>query len=254
MGCWDETCAVSGLAIKVGDPIRFALVSRTDELDITYPYDLYKLWTPMFEGVYDDYGFAEEIKQTELWEWWIEQFAGDADRFDRIDVRLPEVGEYLRAYICHKWAFDEVLSYAINIDENDDFSINDRVQKFLIKNRRRSEKQSSPEEEIRYFMDVVYPMSIDSIGHGYLFPGLHKILHSIPDDFTGEVLNLLIETSKFIYSLENIRKGVVPNLFFGAQCEENEYLSKWSKLVAEKAAEQKLEWDKALNDEDEYDN
>lgn len=70
MGCWNETCGLSNLAIKSGERIKFFILAKVGKNSKTYyTNDMYiPLCLPM-NGEYDDYGSVEKInsefKETE---------------------------------------------------------------------------------------------------------------------------------------------------------------------------------------------
>jgi hypothetical protein len=69
MGSFSSTCAISGLGIDAGDPVRYMLLTET-------PYGDDNLSTPWFprtfplKGKYDDYGGVEDVEegpQRDVW-------------------------------------------------------------------------------------------------------------------------------------------------------------------------------------------
>lgn len=69
MGSWDETCALTGLAVGYGDPVVMAVIDRTAKLErlIHGSVTAYGR-TPVFgvyENVYDDYGWVKDVEQAE---------------------------------------------------------------------------------------------------------------------------------------------------------------------------------------------
>ena len=64
MGCWNETCMISGLPIECGDEVKLVLLVKNGELinnNIYYPTDLFSPLSFPITGVYDDYGGVEDV-------------------------------------------------------------------------------------------------------------------------------------------------------------------------------------------------
>ncbi len=67
MGSWDETCALSHLPIKPGDPVRILYLTKndTDPTEGYEPWSHYGLALPVaIRGVYDDYGRVASCPKT----------------------------------------------------------------------------------------------------------------------------------------------------------------------------------------------
>lgn len=247
MGCWEETCCVSGLSIKYSDPVRFGMVSRTDKIDTAYAGDLYKFWTPLFKGIYDDYGSAEEIEPKAVWQWWFKKL-NDPSRCDRHKIKWEGKEIFLKGYLVHEWAFDEVRSYR-NAEElySEEYSSENRVRTWL--NKFKPINYENLSEKLEWAINGM-KSSIDGYNGGFVYDGLKDFLgEAPPEDSEG----LLVETADFVYSLMLLRKGIQPNMFFARQNETNEQLTQFTKLVYEKAVEQDKRYDE-YDDEDEDEN
>jgi len=82
MGCWNETCAISNLPIRAGDPTYFIMLTRTpwehkDGSTGCYYNDHWFLRALPMLGEYDDYGKIEEWKKDWIHDLIIEQFKFD---------------------------------------------------------------------------------------------------------------------------------------------------------------------------------
>lgn len=82
MGCWNETCAISNLPIRAGDPTYFIMLTRTpwehkDGSTGCYYNDHWFLRSLPVLGEYDDYGKIEEWKKDWIHDLIIEQFKLD---------------------------------------------------------------------------------------------------------------------------------------------------------------------------------
>lgn len=60
MGCWNKTCALSGLHIKVGDDTYVFVLEQQEEFDKCYSTGLYAPVLLPFESKYNDYGGGEQ--------------------------------------------------------------------------------------------------------------------------------------------------------------------------------------------------
>lgn len=70
MGCFDLTCAISGLPIQREQPVRWGLITPVDGYrneSPVYPCDQYAFWTPIFKGKYNDYGSVVNVSPSPLW-------------------------------------------------------------------------------------------------------------------------------------------------------------------------------------------
>jgi hypothetical protein len=66
MGCWNETCGVSQVAITAGERIAVVLIQEQKHVEAEGHSYSTELWTPAFLpifGKYDDYGGIEEIEE-----------------------------------------------------------------------------------------------------------------------------------------------------------------------------------------------
>ncbi|QIG66030.1 hypothetical protein phiOC_p388 [Ochrobactrum phage vB_OspM_OC] len=62
MGCWSESCSISGMEIRHGDECLVAYASFTYEDSFYFPF---RLNTPFFFGEYDDYGGVDLLEDYE---------------------------------------------------------------------------------------------------------------------------------------------------------------------------------------------
>lgn len=66
MGCWNETCAISQIAILSGDPVVCLFLARNGERPRANHTGTDAEWTPMllpFRASYNDYGWVEDIEE-----------------------------------------------------------------------------------------------------------------------------------------------------------------------------------------------
>jgi hypothetical protein len=142
MGCFDETCGLSGLAIKRGDPVRFGLISSTGRTRGSDACGMYQFWTPLFSSTYDEYGSIKwsEIQQRDLFDFVFgllmphirrredfpeytllsqepqKVFTDLIHQSRVIQLRGKPTPEQRQVYIwmCHEWAFDAVQKIGLD--------------------------------------------------------------------------------------------------------------------------------------------
>lgn len=107
MGCWNETCMISGLPIRMGDPVVVYFLAPTP----TFFHNIYNccgLFSPVgfgINGIYDDYGSAEKIQDNDAATWTYKLFQhllkmGNielSEKTDKETSRLSEISHYVRA-------------------------------------------------------------------------------------------------------------------------------------------------------------
>jgi len=63
MGCWDETCALSNISIRCGDPVKLIIVTQVLEQDRCNGHAVSNIFRTLpISGTYNDYGCIEDIK------------------------------------------------------------------------------------------------------------------------------------------------------------------------------------------------
>lgn len=79
MGSFAFTCAVSGLPIEYGDPVRYLLLAENPYTDNIrcYLHDLFWVRTFPLKGTYNDYGSVENVEQEEFKRLWLDSFKYD---------------------------------------------------------------------------------------------------------------------------------------------------------------------------------
>lgn len=107
MGCWNETCMLSGLPIRMGDPVivYFLAPSRRAGHNIYNCHDLYSPIGFGINGIYDDYGRVEEIKNNKaaIWTYKLLQHLTKtyriklSEKADEETVKLSNLFEYIKA-------------------------------------------------------------------------------------------------------------------------------------------------------------
>ena len=71
MGCWSETCQVSGLPIAYGTPMVTIILEQNPYAEheggnVTYPVDLWHVKSFAMRGTYGDYGVPEDLEENGL--------------------------------------------------------------------------------------------------------------------------------------------------------------------------------------------
>lgn len=71
MGCWCETCQISGLPISYGEPMVTIVLKKNEYAEheggnITYPTDLWEVDSYAIRGKYNDYGVPENMEENAL--------------------------------------------------------------------------------------------------------------------------------------------------------------------------------------------
>lgn len=64
MGCWNETCGISQIAIRSGDPVVGVFIQESGRLEPAGECNTTNAWSPAFlpiRGTYDEYGRIENI-------------------------------------------------------------------------------------------------------------------------------------------------------------------------------------------------
>ncbi len=301
MGCFDETCCVSGLPIKREQPVRFGIVSLNERTSRRgHSGESYQFWTPLFKSTYNDYGSIEwdEIEPKPLWDWiWgtiiphikpLQNYPHYATKSDKPEDIFSDLISHRREifpdnwqtgtirkldpakaniWMCHEWAFQEVLklnksehNYVGNDPEN---SIEQQANNYVNHGYISPEQDSTFRDSSGKIIDdkkfhEVFRETHNAPKHwiegeqGFMHLDFRFTLNRHRDLSFCEVIGnqreafvkSLIETGNFVSNLFLLRKGIIPNLFFGMQHDWCEYLADWTKLVATKARQQK----RKLND------
>jgi hypothetical protein len=288
MGCFDNTCCISGLAIKREDPIKFGLVSETGSSRVSAACGKYNFWTLLFSGKYDEYGSVlyDSIEDKALWDWTFgkiiphikpeERFKEHAtksenpediftDLISHTQCIFPESwsremfpkskGAKVHMWMCHEWAYQGMLAlHQKNIAEDGNIGVED--QQTLESHAENYVNYGIPtEERCRERLSFVEGQ------HGLLTPYFRiDLLHDRekePYELFGDQREpfkaALIESVNFVQSLFLVRKGIDPQRFAGQQHEDNNFLLDWTRLVAQQAEQQVKNWREEFGCEEEED-
>jgi len=99
MGCWNETCGLSGLAIGYGESVALVVTRRFTQYppDFRFPDSIFEpVGFPVY-GTYDDYGSVEDVENESQV---IEAFGGEPDVLKHI-----ERGEFLE----NSYAYSQLM-------------------------------------------------------------------------------------------------------------------------------------------------
>lgn len=106
MGCWNETCAITNLPIRAGDPAVAVLLKKHDAAHIgIYPDDLYSpQGLPLF-GEYNDYGNLEQI-QTHPWN---QEFLSNKTETETSLSELPAAQPCQPIMFLHREIYNKII-------------------------------------------------------------------------------------------------------------------------------------------------
>ena len=294
MGCFNTFCCVTDLPICYQEPVAFGLIAKTR--DSRFDRDgqtestcgHYGFVTPIFKSFYNDYGSVEykEISPKPLWNniWSsISSKLKKGERFNSYSRNKDEnnfhnliygdtqffiedrnFGDNLKncyIWICHEWAFDELLKFEDSFDEK----LKEQVENYLMKGYvpediaepyflglRKYEKDSE-EQKIAFENYSKWKIKTDNClrieGDQGVFPHwvrfyLHRGHDSFfewTEPFRDDYRKELYTTSCFVHRLKSIGRGVLPPLFHAGQ-ENSQNALLWNKLVAQKTQDREEKW------------
>lgn len=115
MGCFDSTCCLSGLPIKQYDKVKIALIVESNSTLKTVEYGIYpatsfKFLTPLFSGVYNDYGNVDwsslNPKELPIMNMFLDMLKSGFKKTNRAkeyDITENTPNEDIWKYICHNY-------------------------------------------------------------------------------------------------------------------------------------------------------
>lgn len=250
MGCFDANCCLTGLPMHQGDPVRAALILRTqsEEQMGVYSGMNWRFWTPPVKSIYNDYGNIHWDKisesQREVLEFFIKmslESIKDHDRYSKgvfknKNISLEEIWNacfhqdvdfYLTAnkkrnlspWMCHDWAWQALMDMCPCKQSFVD-DVENSVKDVDIFNRN---------------MENSFSSSRLTSENGCFLIELIVLLRQLK--LSNKLKSMLVDTFHLYNNMYLVRKSIAPLTFVGEQYEQFEHFGEWTQLIADKVQE-----------------
>ncbi len=274
MGCFDSNCCLTGLALQENDPIRMGLVARPKyglhPETPCYVGSHFQFLIPPVKGVYNDYGnsnwsdlepkwaleyilrllkpklqnfktYSKSVRLTQIKD--MEKIWNAVVQQDVYCTELVSDGDHSNIFpwMCHAWAFDEVLKMwplSPELEPQCDNMCLTPLEEPPVYNTETKEGL----KEWRAYCNAPRDRVIGDAGgiHQELFLLIHeseKEAHEGFPEHKAEFRQLIAEAVQLCQNMRLIRKHLFPLAIVGQQHEQYEQLLPWTKLVWRKARE-----------------
>lgn len=223
MGSFHTDCGISGLPIRSDDPVRFAIIKRYEypSNNTCYSYCHYRFLSPLFSSTYNDYGSVDEkkIKDKALFDAFVAAASDGALKAKKFLAKYSEQEDKeIVLWMAHAWAVDFVLAI-----EQDEFR-----RRFRSREVHHIRNWSNPERDLDDLGERPRALAIE----------FQQIVRQLPPQHRDAIKEMAIEANDLGLNLIEIRKLILPNTTIGEPHWASPALIPWTKLVAEKAAQQ----------------
>lgn len=251
MGSYDVTCAISNLAIRRGDKVRWALLAPQrvshPNMPLTYACDNYSFFTPLLPGIYNDYGGMEWDGLSTLWHWLWHRIASHI----KPDERYPRQPNWDNP----QEVFTE-LSYGVHDYVSDEWITNQgnlrlKLQIWMVHEaifNHVKEMEALPDSSVSEVNDYVFPdHRLDMFltrEQGAMHIETRPLFVKDPDFafVKDDYRTAVSDTFQFVRNLFYIRKVLQPMSTYGMQYEDNRKIEPWIKFLGQMEARQRKQW------------
>lgn len=255
MGCWSESCAISGLEIGAYDE---ALVMVLEKDDSDYeghgPFSRYKPVTPLVWGKYSDYGDIEDVNTCDplYFTAWLEKARRDLD---------PDENDHMSFMSKFYWIRKDVWEHLDNIPH--EFSYGDRAKtvgesiqrlrdeanNYVTEKRKKIDNRNGkdPQSHEELIEDLMWDMQFDrnllglTYDHGNIASTLKNAFSNAIKDNDQDQIQNIIEAAMRVVKLNmvcyELRKIVAPSTKTGPQHGGYEAAACLSTFVLQKCQE-----------------